>query len=144
MFFHRDCPLPNPPLPSRTLRLAVAAHIAVFLAGCTPLAQQHEYFAGTRASVVKIDAETQRTLRHVHASQMTRRACAGSSPVDVPREQGVHGAPDGQALADQCAAVNPSPAAWHGGAANAYRRWVEDRALELPDPGETVKSAGDS
>ena len=144
MLHHGDCPLPNLPLPSCTLRFAIAAHIAVFLAGCMPLAQQHEYFAGTRASVVKIDAETQRTLRHVHASQMTRRACAKSRPVDVPQERGLHGAPDGQALADQCATVNPSPAAWHGGASNAYRRWAEDGVLELPDPGETAGSAGGS
>lgn len=139
-------PMLNLPFRSRILQVAAVVLTTMFSAGCThSLALQHAYFAEPRVSVARIAAETRYRIIHLHAVQMTQRACTGAVTAA--------GSPDGSdfgaaaargALADICAASTPRPAAWHGGTATAFRRWVEDRVLELPAPSETAASAGAS
>lgn len=124
-------------------RVAVTVPIMLLAAACgSPLALQHEYFAGPRATVTKIGADTRRTLRYVHASQIARRKC------DAMLTTGASAGPDmgvvaaREALGDRCAVSNRSPAAWRGGTSNAYQRWADDRTLDLPDPADTASSVG--
>ena len=121
---------------SRNL-LVVLAGLAA--AGCaSPLALQHPYFAAPRASVARLEAETRADLAYYRALQLTRRACAAGAATDA----GSPGGPDLGSEAARCAASTPRPAAWHGGTETAYRRWIEDRVLGLPDSSRAAASSG--
>lgn len=130
----------------RSLRVAAAMLFAMLAAGCAPpLAWQHPYFAAPRESAARIEAETRHSLTYHHALQLTRRACAGSESVAGASDEPDFGtAPARRALADSCVVSPPRSVTWPGGTSTAFRRWVEDRVLELPDPGETASSAGGS
>ena len=128
---------------SRISRVAATVSIVLLAPSCgPPLSVQHEYFDGTRASAAKIGAETQRTLRYVHASQIARRTCDAMPTTDAPAGPDMGAVAARRALADQCAVSSRPAAAWRGGTSTAYQRWVEDRTLELPDPSETAGSVG--
>lgn len=135
--------MPNFYFLSRISRVAVTVSIVLLGPSCgPPLSVQHEYFAGTRASVAKIGAETQRTLRYVHASQIVQRTCDATLTTGAPAGPDMGAMVARQARADQCAVSSRPAAAWRGGTSTAYQRWVEDRTLELPDPSETAGSVG--
>ena len=142
---HRKRPASNGLL-ERTGRVAATVVLlAAFASGCMrPLALQDEYFSSTSRAIANANAEALGTVRHHRARQAAKHACrrpARSGPVagdDV-------GSPAAQtALARLCASADaqPPPVSAHGSTSNAYRRWVEDRVRELPDPSETAASAG--
>ena len=120
-------PVSNPSLPSRIARLAAALPLVLLAAGCAlPLAFQDPYFATTRTTVARTDAETQRALRHSQALQAAQRECP--TPAASP--------------AEECIAFKRAPTAWHGATAGAYRRWAEDRIPKLPAPDDTAGGVG--
>lgn len=131
-------------------RLSGSRNLLVVLVGLTaagcasPLALQHPYFADPRASVARLEAETRAELTYYRALQLTRRACAPGAATDASSPGGPN--PGAEAarreLAAHCAASSPRPAAWHGGTETAYRRWIEDRVLELPDSSRAAASSG--
>ena len=89
-------------------------------AGCwRPLAHQHEFFSPVAGTAARIAAETQHVVSHYRARP---QACPS---VPVPGSVTV---PD-----PSCETPPERPdVAAHGGASNAYGRWVSDRPRPLP------------
>ena len=131
------------------LRIALAMLIVVFVSGCVErLAQKHEYFAAANDVRAKVRLETERLVTY---HQAVRHGCARNGPTGaslaVPS-----GAPALTATPLQTAWAQkgwarlcgdpkgPYPA--HGALFNGYRRWVEDRVRELPEPTDTASSVG--
>ena len=125
-------------------RLTATMFVSLLAAGCVPLADRHEFFAGTRTVAAKIDAQTISMLRRTQALQMTRRACVELEAVGFGDGPGLSGAADNGVPTPPCTAVNTSPSAWHGATADGFRKWVEDKVPKLPEPGITAVIAGDS
>ena len=112
--------------------------LAIPLCGCEPpLAVQDSYFARNwdRGQAPVVAAETLRTVRHLQAVQEVLRKCRVLADTAGELSGADLGAADGHAaLVDLCAASADRTTTTVGGAANAYRRWLEDRVRELPDP----------
>ena len=143
---HRKLPASNGLL-ARTGGAAVTlALLAAFASGCMrPLAVQDEYFSSTGRSIPNASAEALRTVRHHRALQAAKHACPRPAR-SAPASAGGAGPPSAPAaLARLCASTeaHARPVSAHGATSNAYRRWVEDRVRELPDPSDTAASAGD-
>lgn len=130
-------------------RIGAAMLIAVLGAGCVrPLGVQHEFYSPTSATADRIRIQTQHAISRHRARQVARHACGPHSPAAVPPEEtSARARPDlgnaaaRAALAELCATPARSPVAAHGGASNAYRRWVEDQVRDLPEASETAASA---
>ena len=125
-----------------------AALLATLTLGCIrPLALQDESLAPGSGSIATARSETLHTVRHHHALQAARRACAPTPARDGYPRPGpdlarIVAARD--ALAALCATTGArsAPVAAYGSLSNAHRRWVEDRVRELPNPDETAGPAG--
>ena len=134
---------------SPALRPLAAVLIAALAAAChQPLALEHEFFAHTRVAAADVGIAARRTVAYHGALQTVAAACpplvvavpvAMAAAADGPD---LAAAPARASLAAHCAVRTPPAAAWQGGVATAYRRWVEDQAVELPDPTETAAGAG--
>ena len=142
---HRKRPAPNALVARPGRAAATAVLLAAFASGCMrPLAVQDEYFSSPGRSIARANAETLGTVRHHRALQAAQHACPRPARSAAPSGPDL-GAPAHQAaLAEICASTvaRPPPASAHGSLSNAYRRWLEDRVRELPDPSETAVSAG--
>ena len=130
------------PYPSRAVR-ALAALLPLSLAvGChEPLALRDSYFMPDSGRAAAHRSEAEHAVRYNRAVQAARRSCPA---VDSPSIE-VPGGPDRArarraGLARLCADGPAPPTAAYGGTGNAYRRWVEDRARELPEA--TATAAG--
>ena len=149
-----DPPIREQPMPSlhrfpRPARILAAALCAMLSAGCArPLAVQDAYFAPTNGTVSAASERIRHTVSHHRALQVARRGCASPTRGSVPEGEAAfaHGPDFGsaaarEALARLCATPIRPPVAAHGGASNAYRRWVEDRVRELPEAAQTAAGA---
>lgn len=132
----------------RPLRTALAILIVVSVSGCWErLAQKHEFFASASGTRTEIAFETERVLAHYGAVAAARHECVKSSPsadssgAHVLVETPLWTAPAGEAWADMCG-VPKGAYAVHGARFNGYRRWVEDKVRELPQPSDTASSVG--
>lgn len=135
------------------LRIALAILIVVSVSGCwEQLAQKHEFFASASGTNAEIAFETERVLAHYAAVQVARRECTKGDPTGVSPSADPSGAralvdttprtaPAGEAWADLCGTPKGRYAV-HGARLNGYRRWVEDKVRELPQPSDTASSIG--
>ena len=126
-------------------RIATAMLLAALCAGCgRPLALQHEFFKPLSGSADRIGTQARHAISHHRAQQFARFACGSNAAAEetgVPEGPGSgFAAANREALAELCASEG-RPAAAHGGASNAYRRWVEDQVRELPETSETAAPA---
>ena len=137
---------------STNARAAAAILLTTLCTGCVrPLAMQHEFFSPLGGSAGGIGTQTQHAVSHHRALQVARHACrtqaAAPAPLEetnVPADPNPAVAAAREALAELCATPARPAVAAHGGAWNAYRRWVEDQVHELPAAGETAAAAGGS
>lgn len=128
----------------RCLRVPAALLLVALVGGCyQPLAVQDPYFASAVATAT-LGAEARHVVRYNEALRAARRSCIVPKPDVGERDGPDAGARAGRAaLADLCAASPRPAAAAFGGTTNAYRRWVEDRVRELPEPSATAARAGE-
>ena len=91
-------------------------------------------------------SETRDVIARQRALQVVGRICDGKEPPGDRTagagadEEAVH-----EAVARLCGPSVGADAAVRGSVGNAYKRWLEDRVRELPDPADTATSAaGDS
>ena len=126
-------------IPARGLRLAAALLPLLLTAGCyQPLALQDPYFGLAYPQVAAHGEEVARTVRYHRAWQAAQQSCSGEDRRGPDPATGAgHAKP-----ARPCAgAARPSTPA-HGGVANAYKRWAEDRMRALPGSAQTASSIG--
>ena len=139
------------------LRVAAVMLLMALAAGCArPLAVQHEFFAPLSGNADRIGTQARHLVGHHRAQQVARHACGSSAAAPIP--DGEAQVPDDEArvragpaagfaaanraaLVELCADGAPAPTAAYGGTSNAYRRWVEDQARDLPAASETAASA---
>ena len=145
--------IPNGHRLFRPLRIALAILVVVSVSGCWErLAQKHEFFASASGTNAEIASETERVLAHHAAVQVARRACTRGGPTGASPSTDPSGArasahaplrtvPAGEAWADLCGTPKGTYAV-HGARLNGYRRWVEDKVRELPQPSDTASSVG--
>lgn len=138
------CRVSAPLARSLARRLTSAMLISLLAAACLPLADRDEYFAGTRTSAARIDAQTQSALKQAQVLQVTRRACVELESVGRAKGPGLAEQAESGVREGPCAAMNVSPKAWHGGTAIRFQNWVDDKVPELPSPGESASFVGDS
>lgn len=130
-------------------RVVATMSIMMFLGGCHErLAEKHAFFAPMGDPGTAVSAETERIMTYNLALQAAQRGCLAqassqSSTGDVSSGRAALSGTqyDEDERAHQCAERERTHAA-RGSAANAYRRWVEDRVRELPAPSETAQSVG--
>ena len=119
--------------------------LAIPLCGCEPpLASQDPYFARdwSGGPAPNVAAETLGTARHLQAVHEALRHCHAPGDASEGPSGADLGAAAGQAaLTELCGAAARRTTAVAGGTANAYRRWLEDRAHELPDA-SAVRAGG--
>ena len=129
----------------RRFRLLAGPLLVALMGGChSPLAVQDPYFGSAAGSTAALGAEAWHVMRYNEALRAARRSCASPDPGIGGQDGPDPGARARRAaLADLCTALPPRPAAAHGGTANAFRRWVEDRVRELPEPSATAARAGE-
>ena len=145
--------IPNGHCLIRPLRTAFAILIVVSVSGCWErLAQKHEFFASASGTNTEIAFETERVVAHYAAVAAARHECVKASPTGVSPNADSSGAsalagtplrtaPAGEAWADLCGTPKGAYAV-HGARFNGYRRWVEDKVRELPQPSDTASSVG--
>lgn len=119
--------------------------LAIPLCGCEPpLASQDPYFARdwSGGPAPNVAAETLGTARHLQAVHEALRHCQARGGASEGPPGADLGAAAGQAaLAELCGEAASRATAAAGGTTNAYRRWLEDRARELPDA-SAVRAGG--
>ena len=139
----------------RPLRIALTMLIVVSVSGCWErLAQKHEFFASASGTNAEIAFETEHVMAHHAAVSAARRQCAKGGPSGVFTSANsssasalagtpLLSAPSGEAWTDLCGTPKAAYTV-HGARFNGYRRWVEDRVRELPQPSDTASSVGGS
>ena len=129
----------------RRFRLLAGPLLVALMGGCHyPLAVQDPYFAPGTGSTAALGAEASHVMRYNEALRAVRQSCVSRKPGIGEGDGPDPGARAGRAaLADLCAALPPRSVAAHGETMNAYRRWVEDRVRELPEPDATAARAGE-
>ena len=130
-------------------RVVAVLLLAALAAGCVrPLAVQHEFFSPLNGTTAGIKERARHEVAHHRALQAARQGCPTTGHVAV--RTGETGVAEGsdfgsaaarKAFAELCDAPARPPVAAYGATSNAYRRWVEDRVRELPDPAETAAGA---
>ena len=136
--------------PRRVLAVAVLLSFASLGSGCwRPLAHQHEYFSTLGGTAGRISAEAHHTVDHYRALQAASHACpslafaghGAASPPSVPSPDASVAAEGRDALAALCDSPGRPGVAAHGGALNAYGRWVQDAVRDLPSTSQTGAGA---
>ena len=132
----------------RTPRAALpAVLLAVLATGCgRPLSVQHEFFSPMSGVADTIRAQSTHAVSHHRALHAVHRECGARPSGSIAWRAPGHarGGPNpgttaaDAALAELCGTPARPPVAAHGTTSNAYQRWVEDNARELPAPSGTA------
>ncbi|MCY4453805.1 MAG: hypothetical protein OXC01_17830 [Immundisolibacterales bacterium] len=141
---------PASPFPT-VLRTCMCAAVVMLAAGCMrPLALQQEYFRPGSGVAHLAAVQARHVVGHHRALQAAQRVCP------PPEAAATTGAPDlsdagpdfalvaaREALVEVCTGTvaETRPVSAHGAAGDAFRRWTEGEARELPAAGEIAASA---